>query len=757
MGVPTGSNLGAAQGSITIDTSQAQQAPQVMAGVAAGINNAMASVNASVNKTQAGISSLTGVLNKLAGAFGVSLSIAGVVQVARMGVELVKTAADAERTERQFRVLAAGVGQSADKMLAAMQKASDGMISDNELILSANKAMLLGVAKNSEELSRLLEASRVLGQAMGQDVSKSFNDLVIGLGRLSPLILDNLGIANEGEEMFENYAKSVGRTADSLSRAEKQQILLNKVLEAAQPLLDAEGKSADDNAKKFDRLGTSWSNAMQTLGEMVGSLGVLGVGLNALASVIDYVNDRWKDAITLVNGFKYAVDQVKGALGFEPPVPAAGVAGVPKWMTGVSRAASGPLIPEEEIQQIKLDWAEGVTELNERLHDNILEQTNSYNRQREDAEEDYHKRVTREARDFAIQRQRQEADLVESIADIHEDAGRRELRMARDLARSIARSQADSAERIAEAREDTTERLVELEEDFAKNRERAAEQHRDRLLSAAGRLDAIALLEERKRWAQENRDAKEAHKEQRDDLQEQLQERIDDENKALQKSIDNANEAHRRQLEDAREADRLRIQDMQDDFKKRREQEDADRDTRLGDMADDHADQLAEMDRAQNERLTQISRHAGEQRDKLDEEAKKELDALHKRNEAREKEVKEAEKLWDDFMDHVDETLKARLPKGVLEPGLHTPQGPYIPQYANGGWVEKTGLAMVHRGEFVMPQPMAAAASGMGRTISIGSIQATVTIGNAGGRSDEYILDLVENGMIRALEKVAGG
>ena len=45
------------------------------------------------------------------------------------------------------------------------------MISDADLILSANKAMLLGVADSADEMASLLEMARARGQAMGLDVS----------------------------------------------------------------------------------------------------------------------------------------------------------------------------------------------------------------------------------------------------------------------------------------------------------------------------------------------------------------------------------------------------------------------------------------------------------------------------------------------------------------------------------------------------------------------------------------------------------
>jgi hypothetical protein len=56
MGLAQGANLGAAQGSITIDTTQAQQAVPTMQGVAQGITQAFAQIGAGASTAQTGLS-----------------------------------------------------------------------------------------------------------------------------------------------------------------------------------------------------------------------------------------------------------------------------------------------------------------------------------------------------------------------------------------------------------------------------------------------------------------------------------------------------------------------------------------------------------------------------------------------------------------------------------------------------------------------------------------------------------------------------
>ena len=112
---------------------------------------------------------------------------------------------------------------------------------------------------------------------------------------------------------------------------------------------------------------------------------------------------------------------------------------------------------------------------------------------------------------------------------------------------------------MAEVHSDGAKQAAKIEEDYAKQRRRAAESHRDNLMSAAARLDAMAVYEEQKRFARDARDAAEEHadrlQEQRDaqqesidDLREHLEEarKIEDEDRELQRQ--RAEEDHQQQL-----------------------------------------------------------------------------------------------------------------------------------------------------------------------------------------------------------------
>jgi hypothetical protein len=163
-------------------------------------------------------------------AIGLAATAMVVQSVTRYGVEAAKMATANAAVESSFRDLAATAGQSSDEILDALKNASGGAISEYDLMLSANRAMMLGVADTAEEMSSLLDIARRRGQAMGLSTSQAFNDIVTGLGRGSALILDNLGIVIDLEETYEQYAATLGKTASELTDIEKKQATVNRVM-----------------------------------------------------------------------------------------------------------------------------------------------------------------------------------------------------------------------------------------------------------------------------------------------------------------------------------------------------------------------------------------------------------------------------------------------------------------------------------------------------------------------------------------------
>lgn len=222
-----------------------------------------------------------GALTAMAGA----ATLAGAVKFGQEIVELGQLGAQAARIETSFRQMQRSAGQSADATLQALRTASRGAIADSQLELEANRAKTLGVAQNAQQLTELLDVASARGKALGLSTQEAFDNIVTGIGRMSPLILDNLGILTGGQKTFDDYAASIGKSSEQLTDAERKQALFNKVVNDSKSIVDQSKGSNADYATSFERLGASVQNAKEQIGKQIAPGAAAGAGF--LADALD--------------------------------------------------------------------------------------------------------------------------------------------------------------------------------------------------------------------------------------------------------------------------------------------------------------------------------------------------------------------------------------------------------------------------------------------------------------------------------------
>ena len=195
---------------------------------------------------------------------GTAALVTGAVVAVGAAIKQVQDAAKEgaafQRMEDASGSLARSLDADMGVIMDALREASLGMVSDFDLMQAASRAMMLGVSADSGELAQLVEVAALRGRAMGLSTTQAFNDIVTGIGRASPLILDNLGIVVDAEAKYQDYADSIGKTSEELTKAEKTQALLNGVLESSKGLLEATGGLTVDNAGKWEQMSAAQKN-----------------------------------------------------------------------------------------------------------------------------------------------------------------------------------------------------------------------------------------------------------------------------------------------------------------------------------------------------------------------------------------------------------------------------------------------------------------------------------------------------------------
>jgi hypothetical protein len=147
-------------------------------------------------------------------------------------------------------------GSAAD--LETLRKSTKGMVSDVKLLQQAVTAGNLGIP--IQELGDLFAFAQQRAKETGQEVDFLTNSIVTGIGRKSPLILDNLGIsAIQLRERLGGVSVEMASIAD----------VTKAVSSIAQEELGKMGNSVDDTTTKTGQLAAKWENAKAQVGKAI--------------------------------------------------------------------------------------------------------------------------------------------------------------------------------------------------------------------------------------------------------------------------------------------------------------------------------------------------------------------------------------------------------------------------------------------------------------------------------------------------------
>lgn len=153
--------------------------------------------------------------------------------------------------------------------LIKLRKATQGLISDYDLMAGFNRAVTLGAAKTVDEFAELADVAINLGRALGVDAGHALESLTIGIGRQSRLVLDNIGLIVKVEEANERYADSLGKTVDELTQVEQKEAFRTAAMEAARKKLEELGRTQETNAQLLGRIRTLYQNIRDEIGKLI--------------------------------------------------------------------------------------------------------------------------------------------------------------------------------------------------------------------------------------------------------------------------------------------------------------------------------------------------------------------------------------------------------------------------------------------------------------------------------------------------------
>ena len=234
--------------------------------VQAEVRKAVKALN-QVEKEQKDIKKQNDGLKKSFATIGGVIAAAFSVQaIANFTASAIRLGSQTISLERSFRNLGKAVNFN-DESLAKFRKATDGTVSDVDLMIQANNAMLLGIVENDDAFAELIDNAQRLAKAVGQDALFGIESLTTGIGRQSKLMLDNLGIVLDTNLAYQKFAEANGKAVKDLDENERKQAFVQAALQSTAEKVAQLGDEELDATDATLALSSAFENLQGTIGK----------------------------------------------------------------------------------------------------------------------------------------------------------------------------------------------------------------------------------------------------------------------------------------------------------------------------------------------------------------------------------------------------------------------------------------------------------------------------------------------------------
>lgn len=271
-----------------------------------------------------------------------------------------------------FDHITASVGLNSQQLLKDLRAASEGTVADFDLIKTANQA-LLGVSgsfgsKLGQALPEFLKIAKTEADATGRSVNELFNNIVEGVKKGTPKLIESTGLVIEQKAAYQDYAKTLGITVGQLSDTDKSMALLNATLKEGSKAIDALSGSAESNADKLARQQVTITNIFdglaiavqpafgvvldatqkvldifQQLAQAVGPIfgGIVSIIANVFSTIIDIVTAVVQPIVDIISSiapyFAIAFQTIANILGIVGKIIGDVVGGIVKFLSDVAK------------------------------------------------------------------------------------------------------------------------------------------------------------------------------------------------------------------------------------------------------------------------------------------------------------------------------------------------------------------------------------------------------------------------------------
>ena len=472
--------------------------------------------------------------------------------------------------------LATSYGVNFQAILDGLDEVSRGTLSMEQRVLIANRSLIAGGANFANKIPQLYKIAAAAARATGQDIGYVFETLTKGIAKGSPLLIDNAELYLKIGGAVDEYAASLGKSGDELTAQERQQAVLNAVLDQGTELVQRIGENAVEATLGFRQMDAATADFKETLGLAVneildagGAIGGLASGFDALSQIVAISAGGVVGGITLITTFLDRLRNVqKDAIG----LPSFSPADIGKWIADAQReankafgqtvlAVSGISQTNEAAraagaQQTALEKAraDAATELQKRSEDLA-----KYNDKIQDLQIKAGESILDAEQDFQDKSAKAWNDYIKKTNDIIAEGISARAKIQQTYNDKIASAEHDYQRGIEDANYSHGQKLASIERDYQDTIRGIQQTYQEDALDAVRNLDAIGLLRAKERRDKDLANAAQNRDRAMSDEQENYARALYELTRALADKRDEADENRRRDLEEQRQNERDKL------------------------------------------------------------------------------------------------------------------------------------------------------------------------------------------------------
>lgn len=272
-------------------------------------NSQLKDVDTQADKASTKISST---LSKIGKAVITAFSVTAIV---KFGKECLNVATETSNAWIGLNSILTGQGKNFEQAKKFINDyISDGLVPLNNAVGAYKNLALRGY--NSDQIQKTMNAlknSATFARQSTYSLGDAVQTATEGLKNENSVVVDNAGVTKNVAKMWEDYAKSIGKTTNNLTQAEKIQAEVNGILEETKFQSNDAAIYANTYSGKIAQLNTAFTNMKTAIGNAIQPLAKLFIPI--ITSAVNAVTKLFTALSGLLSLFGLKADSVETVSG----------------------------------------------------------------------------------------------------------------------------------------------------------------------------------------------------------------------------------------------------------------------------------------------------------------------------------------------------------------------------------------------------------------------------------------------------------